>query len=206
MIYKVISNKPVIRRKSFFPFIWWNEIFSNEEIEKIKSVCDVEKLEKSTTIGNTVTEGYRESEVKFINVNDNTQWIFEKFNDLITKVNNEYYNFDLNGYDKFQYTVYRSEVKGQYDWHMDTVMHNGSLENFDDTRKLTCVMLLSEPNTEFTGGEFQINTGNQDFPSTPEMKKGTIVVFPSFMIHKVKPVLLGVRKSIVIWVEGPKFR
>jgi len=38
------------------------------------------------------------------------------------------------------------------------------------------------------------------------MKKGDIIVFPSFMVHRVKPVTKGTRKSIVIWVLGPKFR
>jgi PKHD-type hydroxylase len=37
-------------------------------------------------------------------------------------------------------------------------------------------------------------------------KRGRILFFPSFILHKVHPVTKGVRKSIVAWVEGPKFR
>jgi PKHD-type hydroxylase len=33
-----------------------------------------------------------------------------------------------------------------------------------------------------------------------------MIFFPSFMLHEVKPVTEGLRKSIVVWVEGPKFK
>jgi PKHD-type hydroxylase len=39
-----------------------------------------------------------------------------------------------------------------------------------------------------------------------EQKRGRIILFPSFFLHKVCPVTKGIRKSIVAWVEGPKFR
>ena len=75
-----------------------------------------------------------------------------------------------------------------------------------DTRKLTLVMLLNEPGKDFTGGEFHINEGNQDSPTVPEYYRGRILAFPSFFCHRVTPVITGIRKSLVIWIEGPKFR
>ena len=74
-----------------------------------------------------------------------------------------------------------------------------------ETRKLTLILLLSEPDVDFTGGELQINTGREEHAKTVEMLRGRIVAFPSFMIHQVKPVITGIRKSIVVWIEGPKF-
>ena len=59
---------------------------------------------------------------------------------------------------------------------------------------------------DFEGGDFQINSGQEKDAESVKMKKGDIIVFPSFMLHRVKPVTKGVRKSIVIWVMGPKFR
>jgi PKHD-type hydroxylase len=92
---------------------------------------------------------------------------------------------------------------------MDTTLGN-SLDSvpFDsrETRKLTCIMLLNDPGVDFYGGDFQIYMGgDMEHSLTPSMKKGTIICFPSFLIHRVKPVILGVRKSLVIWVTGPKF-
>ena len=37
-------------------------------------------------------------------------------------------------------------------------------------------------------------------------KKGTVVVFPSYMHHKVTPVTQGVRYSLVMWFRGPAFQ
>jgi PKHD-type hydroxylase len=61
-------------------------------------------------------------------------------------------------------------------------------------------------NYEYEGGEFQIINAEQSEASTVEQKKGRLIVFPSWMVHKVKPVTRGVRKSIVVWVVGPNFK
>ena len=41
---------------------------------------------------------------------------------LLEDINNQFYNFDINGYESFQYTVYHGEEKGKYDFHQDTIM------------------------------------------------------------------------------------
>jgi len=38
-----------------------------------------------------------------------------------------------------------------------------------------------------------------------DLKKGTMIIFPSFVWHKVNPVLTGVRKTLVGWVVGKPF-
>jgi len=75
-----------------------------------------------------------------------------------------------------------------------------------EPRKLSVTVCINEPGTEYEGGEFQINMGNQDKPVTVETKKGRMIIFPSFMIHRVAPVIKGKRKSLVVWVTGPKFK
>ena len=37
-------------------------------------------------------------------------------------------------------------------------------------------------------------------------EKGRVLIFPSFLPHKVTPVTKGVRKSLVTWMEGPAWR
>ena len=37
-------------------------------------------------------------------------------------------------------------------------------------------------------------------------QQGTVFVFPSTLRHQVTPVTSGVRKSLVAWVEGPKWK
>lgn len=209
MRFSSLYNIPNERRRITYSHVWWDNGFSEEELIKLEDICSQEELELGVTIGanegNALTD-IRDSKVKFIHKNCKTDWVFDRFNFIAESLNNQFYGFDLNGYEKFQYTVY--EPDGKYDWHMDTIFGN-TLDNdmfIGDTRKLTITMLLNEPGKDFTGGEFQINDGNQNTPVEPEYFKGRILAFPSFFSHRVAPVLSGVRKSIVIWIEGPKFR
>jgi PKHD-type hydroxylase len=83
-------------------------------------------------------------------------------------------------------------------------MSMGSIEtNYIEHRKLSLTLAL---NDTFKGGEFCINKGKEDNCDSFVVKKGRIVLFPSFMIHKVAPVTMGTRRSLVVWVLGPKFK
>ena len=151
-------------------------------------------------------EAVRKSDVAFVERDEKTAWIYDRLNYVIDSLNTQFYNFDLNGYDIFQYTVYHDYEKGKYDYHMDTIMGTGMPDDMYETRKLSITFLLNEPGVDFEGGEFEINSGEEKNAEAIKMKKGDIIAFPSFMLHRVKPVTKGVRKSIVIWVMGPKFR
>jgi PKHD-type hydroxylase len=37
-------------------------------------------------------------------------------------------------------------------------------------------------------------------------ERGTLILFPSFMAHRVTPILGGTRKALVGWCRGPNFR
>ena len=207
-MYKVISNTPDERSSITYPWIWWDDAFTNDELKKIEDTCSHEKMEKATIFGEediNEIEKIRKTRIHFFKKDQATEWIFNKLNTTITIINESYYNYNLNGYKTFQYSEYHAEENGKYDWHMDTLHGFHEKYSKDLTRKLSVVMCLSDPEKDFEGGEFQINMGNQDFPQTILMKKGRIIVFPSYLIHRVKPVTKGIRKSIVIWVVGPKF-
>ena len=205
----MISNDPLLKRRITHSFVDWLCAFTDDEIEKIKMDCEKEELKKAKVVseGENRDNDHRKSQLNFFSINDSNRWIFDRFNTVIESINNQFYDFDLYGYKSFQYTVYDSSYKGEYNWHMDTILGDqiGEMRS-GSTRKLTLVMLLSEPTVDFSGGEFQLNLSLESRPIVPKLKKGTIIVFPSFLIHRVTPVHLGIRKSIVIWVEGPKFR
>lgn len=207
--YDTLYNNPVERRRITHPYVWWDNAFSNEQLNLIEEICDKEQLDDAVITGDEgVTEfskSIRESKIKFIGRNEETDFIFTTLNYVAQSLNNQFYNFNLNGYKDFQYTVYDSEYKGKYRWHMDTIL-GGKLDSWEsETRKLTMILLLSDNVTDFTGGELQLNLGSEAAAETIDINRGRIVAFPSFMIHQVKPVLTGTRKSIVVWIEGPKF-
>jgi len=92
---------------------------------------------------------------------------------------------------------YKSTDAGYYDWHMDAGPPQNGIQ-----RKLSCVILLNDP-SEFEGGVLQFK-GMED--QNVLDKQGSIIVFPSFIEHKVTPVTKGVRYSAVTWASGPSFR
>lgn len=210
MQYDTIYNSPLTRRRVTYSHVWWDNAFTNEQLKNIETICEKSDLSDGVIFsdnGMNVDDSIRKSKINFHIKNEENSFIFDTFNYVAQSLNNQYYNFNLNGYESFQYTVYNGEEQGNYSWHMDLIMGNhvfNGMEKFE-TRKLTLVLLLSEPGVDFTGGELEMNERSEENPTTVNIQKGRIVAFPSWMMHRVKPVLKGVRKSVVVWIEGPKF-
>lgn len=106
------------------------------------------------------------------------------------------WEYHITGSEAIQFAEYG--VGQHYHWHTDTFPLSGKpLE-----RKLTAVCLMNDP-SEFEGGEFQIRL-YKDYAA--ELRKGTIIAFPSFIEHRVTPILTGKRTSSTIWLNGPRFK
>ena len=201
-MYQTIYNNPWERSQIIYPYVTWENVFSENELDSIVEYCEIFGTEMGVTFGGKDKEDiekHRVSNVKFHDRTSDTAWIFDKLNFVIQAANEQFYNFHLNGYGQFQYTTY--DNNGRYDWHTDTAFGE-KLTSDAEPRKLSLTLLL---NDDFEGGEFQVNTGKEESPITVPIQKGRIVLFPSFMIHRVTPVTQGVRRSLVVWVLGPKF-
>jgi PKHD-type hydroxylase len=210
-MYNKLTNFTTERAFTTHPYCYWDDAFSEEEINNMCAFFSHHEVERATVMDNSkpINESIRRSNVKFFRRDDVTSGIFDRFNSIIEDMNDKFYNFILNGYECFQYTEYDASEKGEYKFHMDTGF--GLKENLDDvtmyqTRKLSLVMCLNRPGIDFEGGQFYINQGSENDAFEVEMKKGRVILFPSFLIHRVAPVTKGKRKSLVVWVMGPKFR
>lgn len=203
-----LSNNPYRSSKITLPYVCIDGFFSEKELSLIDFVCSKKELKSATTVSDkgivTKENQIRISDNSFHEPNEENSWFFQKINAAVEQVNDAAYGFDLYGYRSFQYTVYHGASGGKYDAHMDLIMSDAKPADLLDTRKLSMSLLLSEPEVDFTGGSFMIYEGGS--PTRVLAKKGTMIFFPSFMLHAVEPVLTGVRKSIVVWVEGPKFK
>lgn len=177
-----------------------DEIFSVEECDKIIEYAETLE-EKYAMIGDTdnpINFEFRKSKVCWILPNNDSYWIFDRMFYYADMMNARFYRFNLVGCEMMQYTKYKKK-KHKYDVHVDYhVDHERQL-----VRKLSGVLFLSDP-SEYEGGKFQI-IGKDSIYTTVEQKRGRVIFFPSFFLHRVTPVTSGTRRSLVIWLMGPPF-
>jgi PKHD-type hydroxylase len=189
---------PQPAREETAPYVFYKDLFSKEECQKIISLKEligpeVAKIGGSTEEGNVDTLK-RRTELRWIHWNPEMNWIFERLSHSIASANNKWWGYHLAGMNEpLQLTHYKSEDLGHYDWHED----HGHTGNFLH-RKLSCVMPL---NDAFEGGDFEIFQMGKPV----ELSVGTLLIFPSFKVHRVTPVTNGERWSLVNWVNGPPF-
>lgn len=120
------------------------------------------------------------------------------YDDFIQYANREAFGFDIQKICDIQYTEYHAEEGGKYDWHTDVFWHEE--RPFD--RKLSMTIQLSESD-DYEGGDFEFNECENPENSRT---RGTVLVFPSYLQHRVTPITKGVRKSLVAWFEGPRWK
>jgi len=210
-----LTSNVYLRGRILPAFIVGNKFFTVDELDKIRDYCDKNLLDNSagsTVLTDTINiiskptltyeEKPRKSKIKFHTMNNETSWFFQKTFQICEAINNDYFGFDLVGYDHFQYTTYG--VNDYYNWHTDCPLGTPLTSEVHYTRKLSLSIVLSD-STEYSGGEFELLDDPLD-PKKITQEKGTVIFFPSFMFHRVQPVLSGVRKSIVIWALGPPYK
>lgn len=146
----------------------------------------------------------RRSRLRWLPRNDSAFYtLFCTVNQLFHEANKNAFGFDLDRFHEVQFTEYHAEDRGAYGWHHDTQWASPKLIR----RKLSMVVQLSE-HSDYSGGNFEMHPGDCDEVVDPGTirSRGTVLVFPSFLRHRVTPVEAGVRYSLVTWMEGPFFR
>jgi len=108
--------------------------------------------------------------------------------------NHYWWQYNITHSNQTELLIYKPD--GHYNAHVDT-FHTHS----DETRKLTVLAFL---NDDYEGGKFFLNANGTIY--YPPQNKGTVLVFPSYMVHGVEPVTKGIRYSCVTWLVGPYFK
>ena len=203
-VYQTITNHPIQKNHVTHHHVCVNDVFNKDELEKIIEISTKIPLEDGVTNDGII--GPRVSKINHQRPNESNQWIFDKLNQFIMHFNWDSFGYDISGYEFYQYAEYRMEDAGHYDYHVDIMFNGDNLRSIDgiETRKLSMTLLLNEPGVDFEGGEFYVNLSADG--CVIDLKAGTAILFPSWLMHKVAPVTKGVRKSLVVWVVGPKFR
>src|SRR5690349_9219943 len=116
MRYNGLWSHPQERTRITFPYVWWDGIFSDVEINQIAAHCQAHDSKPGVTFGGA-NEDIRVSSISWHRWSEQNGWMFDRLNETITAINNRWYGFELNGYDAFQFTEYHGEQEGKYDWH-----------------------------------------------------------------------------------------
>jgi len=179
-------------------YAYWDNAFSKEECEKIVKIGKSKKLISGTVKNEDENKhkNYRDSKIVWLNPKDDIAWVYERCTKLIISLNERFFKFDLYGFNEFlQFTNYTAPG-AKYGKHVDRAA------DFS-IRKISMSIQLTDPST-YEGGELCLYDSNKGV----EMDKaqGKLIIFPSYVLHEVKPVTKGERNSLVGWVTGSPFK
>jgi len=179
-------------------YYYYKNGLSFDLIERIRALVPREEMYDGNVSGE-IDKTYRSSRIYWIRKSEKTLWLYEKLMWFVKDANEKMWKFNLtNLFEDIQFTEYDADFEGHYDWHMD--MGGGEKTS---TRKLSMTIQLSDPE-DYDGGELQFLINRN--VSEPERDQGTVVLFPSFLLHRVKRVSRGRRQSLVLWIHGPPFQ
>ena len=174
-------------------YAFWNNAFSKEECQTIINIAKNKGLIKGTTKGES---NVRDSKISWLYPTDGMDWVFRRVTDITLNLNERFFNFDLFGLNEgFQFTNYEAP-SGKYGKHVDRAINMV-------VRKLSISIQLSNPD-EYEGGELYLY--DDDKGTIMDKAQGTLILFPSYILHEVMPITKGERNSLVTWVTGKQFK
>tara|TARA_B100000131_G_C18099823_1_gene605545 strand:+ start:1376 stop:1972 length:597 start_codon:yes stop_codon:yes gene_type:complete len=179
----------------------WDEGFTNDECDEIIRLGRSFDTTTSSVVGSEDQRtdlNIRKSKNSWLELSNDTEWVYKRLGDISRCLNGLHWRYDITGFNEhLQYTEYNAD-KSFYGWHIDS----GTMVTENPPRKLSVTLQLSDP-SEYEGGDFQIHGSSlQTLPK----RKGLTIVFPSYRLHQVTPVTKGIRRSLVVWLNGPAFR
>ena len=183
-------------------YAYRKDVFTKEECKLIIKLGESHNS-KESLVGvekkSTKNTSLRSSRTAWIPFNADYQWIYSRIAEKVLKLNEEFFNFDIRGFNEsLQFTHYHHKKRGQFKSHIDSVCGI-------EARKLSVSVQLSPPT--YKGGELQVITGSHSKDKFKMVKdQGSLIVFPSYTLHEVTPVTKGERYSLVSWLTGPSFK
>lgn len=191
-----------IKTKQVSEMVYWyyDDVMTPEDCDfLIKTYGKIEGLDGDITD----EESNKKINLAIRNVRKIPMPVYKGIGAILTAVgidaNQQRWKFDITKSNQCEFLHYPTGG-GRYKGHIDTFLSNDPI-HLENCRKLTILAFL---NDDFKGGKFFLQIGSEKF--YPPQKKGTVLVFPSFILHGVEDVEEGERFSIVAWLVGPWFK
>jgi len=178
------------------------DFFSLKDIENLICLHNHEEYVSGSVGEGEIISNYRDVDISYLDLS-NTYFIdiVQKIVDTVFEANTRLWNFDLEGLN--ENVQYLSYSKGQhYKLHSDLIWDNINSDKL--SRKCTFILQLSDPNS-YKGGEVALGFNDIDSLIIPK-DIGSLTIFPSILVHKVKKVTEGTRNSICGWVSGKSWK
>ena len=148
----------------------------------------IQKLNKELTpiIQTQQNNEYRSVHVRDIDIDE-----IPRLKNVVLSANDQIFKFELYNDTVDCFFAQYSEGMHYDQLHLDCIA--GELQ-----RKLSFSLLLTD---DFVGGDFELI-----MPPSIEKLAGKLIVFPSYLPHRVTRVTQGVRYAIFGWFYGPQYR
>ena len=171
--------------------------FSKKSCEQIINSFEnnKDKTIDAQLVGNKLDKSVRDTkkiEASF------TKGIGATLSGIALATNYDQWNFNITHSNQCEYLHYDKD--GHFNSHIDTLFIDVSHRALE-MRKLTCILFL---NDDYEGGRLYLQVGSERI--YPNTSPGNVIVFPSFFLHGVEPIISGVRRSVVSWMVGPYFK
>tara|TARA_Y100001937_G_C7075216_1_gene310282 strand:+ start:289 stop:918 length:630 start_codon:yes stop_codon:yes gene_type:complete len=196
---KVNVTKPVqvdLKANNQFCSVLHATFFNPKQCQAMIDQCVEELWMSGETIGGGVNKKVRNVEQQIMPI-DQQGWPLTRILELAKQANNARFKFNMSGFlDVDAPMVMKYTKGGHYDWHVDTgnsVCH----------RKLSFTIQLSD-DKDYEGGDVEFIGTKVD--ANAFRQKGVLIIYPSFLPHRVTKVTKGTRHAIVGWIHGPTFQ
>jgi PKHD-type hydroxylase len=172
---------------------------SSDDCKRLVALATAAPLREGALVGGIADGRIRRAGLVWVDDLTDAGWVMDRMIGLVAQANREAFGFDLTDFaESAQVARYGAEAQGHFDWHTD--IGAGALAA---RRKVTVVVQLSDPGS-YEGGALELRPDGHVI--TAPRALGHATVFPSFVLHRVTPVTIGVRWSLTLWVHGPAFR
>lgn len=168
------------------------------ECDALVALCQTQPMKDAGLIRQTA-HTIRRAELSWLDDLPEAAWVMDCMVRIVGQANRVAFNFDLTEFaESPQVARYGAEREAHFDWHTD--IGAGALAA---RRKLTIVVQLSDP-ADYEGGTLELRP-DSNVTQAPQ-DRGTAILFPSFVLHRVTPLTKGTRWSLTLWAHGPAFR
>lgn len=185
------------QNQNFCEFVYYENALMPHEVDKVKGLWKESEAIKAGLAGtDELKDELRKTTILGIENFPENQWLYERLGQIGIQINNERYGFEILGFHEALQLMHYG-LDDLFDWHLDFGPGTAS------GRKLSMTVQLSD-SEDYEGGDLEFRI-NSEIVKAPRAK-GTVVIFPSFIMHRVTPITKGERKSIVGWIGGPPYR